>query len=473
MSGSRLVPEKANPRAGTSGLTQVRSADSSSPPDGRAARTSSPSFLPSGPTTTAPSADESRARNLARALEAQSERASLLARTRARCRVEIARRKLVEGTLRDTEARFRQLVEHGDEVFWLTEPDLRLVLYVSPSYERIWGRPFRRLYTHPESWLEAVHEDDRQRAREAFSATVVKGHGDVEYRVIQPDGTVRWVHDRRFAVRDRRGVVCRIAGIASDITERKQIEEALRRHLQEQQAELAHAQRLGTMGEIASLLAHELSQRFAAIANYVTGCRRQLRSRVERNDELLEMMEEAAAEALRGGEIVRHLWDFVHKRTFEREPTDVNQLVRDAARLIGVEADHEGITIHLELGQDLPAVRVDRVQVEQVLVNLVRNGLEAMQNGSETSALTIRTAMAGQDGIEISVRDHGTGVPAEMIDAVFAPFITTKPNGLGMGLSISRSIAEAHGGRVWLTTESKGGTTARFTLPIVAGGSSE
>jgi len=473
LSGSRLVPEKANPRAGTSGLTQVRSADSSSPPDGRAARTSSPSFLPSGPTTTAPSADESRARNLARALEAQSERASLLARTRARCRVEIARRKLVEGTLRDTEARFRQLVEHGDEVFWLTEPDLRLVLYVSPSYERIWGRPFRRVYTHPESWLEAVHEDDRQRAREAFSATVVKGHGDVEYRVIQPDGTVRWVHDRRFAVRDRRGVVCRIAGIASDITERKQIEEALRRHLQEQQAELAHAQRLGTMGEIASLLAHELSQQFAAIANYVTGCRRQLRSRVERNDELLEMMEEAAAEALRGGEIVRHLWDFVHKRPFEREPTDVNQLVRDAARLIGVEADHEGITIHLELGQDLPAVRVDRVQVEQVLVNLVRNGLEAMQNGSETSALTIRTAMAGQDGIEISVRDHGTGVPAEMIDAVFAPFITTKPNGLGMGLSISRSIAEAHGGRVWLTTESKGGTTARFTLPIVAGGSSE
>src|SRR5439155_541971 len=164
-------------------------------------------------------------------------------------KIEIARRKLVERTLRDTEERFCQLVEYGDDVFWLAEPDLRRILYVSPSYERIWGRPLRRLYTHPQDWLDAIHEDDRQRVREAF-------------------------------------------------------------------------------------------------ANYVTGCVRQLRSRVGRRADLLEMMEEAAAEALRGGEIIRHLWDFVHKRTPEREPADVNQLVRDVTRLIGVEADEKGIAIH-------------------------------------------------------------------------------------------------------------------------------
>jgi two-component system sensor kinase FixL len=469
-----MVPEKANRRAGTNRLAQVRSVDSSNPPDGRAARTSSPCSLPSSLITAAPSADESLARNLARALEAQSERASLLARTRARCKIEIARRKLVERTLRDTEEQFRQLVEYGDEVFWLVEPDLRRILYVSPSYERIWGRPFRRLYTHAEDWLDGIHEDDRQRVREAFAATAIKGHGDEEYRVVHPDGTVRWVHDRRFPIRDGRGAVCRIAGIAGDITERKQLEEALTRQVQEQQAELAHLQRLGTMGEIASLLAHELSQPLAAITNYVTGCVRQLRSRVGRRDDLLEMMEEAAAEALRGGEIIRHLWDFVHKRTPEREPADVNQLVRDVTRLIGVEADQKGIAIHLDLSVDLPRVQVDRVQVEQVLVNLIRNGLEAMhESDPETASLTVRTTMAGPDSVEISVRDHGEGLPADLVDAVFAPFVTTKPNGLGMGLSISRSIAEAHGGRVWLTADSNGATTARFTLPVVAGGRSE
>jgi PAS domain S-box-containing protein len=469
-----MVPEKANRRAGTNRLARVPSTDSSNPPDGRAARTSSPCFLPSSLITAAPSADESLARNLARALEAQSERASLLARTRARCKVEVARRKLVERTLRDTEERFRQLVEHGDEVFWLVEPDLRRILYVSPSYERIWGRPFRRLYTQPEDWLDAIHEDDRQRVREAFAATAIKGHGDEEYRVVHPDGSVRWVHDRRFPIRDGRGAVCRIAGIAGDITDRKQLEEALTRQVQEQQAELAHLQRLGTMGEIASLLAHELSQPLAAITNYVTGCVRQLRSRVGRRDDLLEMMEEAAAEALRGGEIIRHLWDFVHKRTPEREPADVNQLVRDVTRLIGVEADQKGIAIHLDLSVDLPRVQVDRVQVEQVLVNLVRNGLEAMhENDPEKASLTVRTTMVGPDSVEISVRDHGGGLPADLVDAVFAPFVTTKPNGLGMGLSISRSIAEAHGGRVWLTADSNGATTARFTLPVVAGGRSE
>jgi len=215
----------------------------------------------------------------------------------------------------------------------------------------------------------------------------------------------------------------------------------------------------------------------AAIANYVTGCVRQLRSRVGRRADLLEMMEEAAAEALRGGEIIRHLWDFVHKRTPEREPADVNQLVRDVTRLIGVEADEKGIAIHLDLSVDLPRVEVDRVQVEQVLVNLIRNGLEAMhESDPETASLTVRTTMAGPDSpdsIEISVRDHGGGLPADLVDAVFAPFVTTKPNGLGMGLSISRSIAEAHGGRVWLTADSNGATTARFTLPVVAGDRSE
>src|SRR5262249_9824483 len=245
----------------------------------------------------------------------------------------------------------------------------------------------------------------------------------------------------------------------------------LRKQFREQQAELAHALRLITMGEFASLLAHELSQPFAAVANYASGCVRQLRAQAAPKADLLEMMEEAVAEARRGGEIIRHLKDFVRKRTSEREAVDLNRVVRDVTHLIGVEADRLGIAIHLELSDDLPPVEVDRVQIAQVLLNLIRNGLEAMrEKDQESVALTVRTAMAArEDEIEISVTDCGTGLPAELTESVFTSFVTTKPNGLGMGLSISRSIAEAHGGRLWLTSVGSGGTTARFTLPVAAG----
>jgi C4-dicarboxylate-specific signal transduction histidine kinase len=291
---------------------------------------------------------------------------------------------------------------------------------------------------------------------------------------------------------DSRSVLARAARYRIEVTRRKlaerelrataerlskleQRERTLRKQLEEQQAELAHVLRLSTMGEFASLLAHELSQPFAAVVNYVTGCVRQLRAQVIPKADVLEMMEEAAAEALRGGEIIRHLWDFVRKRKPERGLVDLNRLVRDVTHLIGVEADHYAIPIHLELTQDLPRVEADRVQVEQVVLNLIRNGLEAMREKERNkAALIVRTGTTGRgDVIEISVIDCGTGLPAELSDSVFTPFVTTKPDGLGMGLSISRSIAEAHGGRVWLTSEPHGGTTARLLLPVAAEGSSE
>src|SRR5262245_38479004 len=184
---------------------------------------------------------------------------------------------------------------------------------------------------------------------------------------------------------------------AERFIELQQRERTLRKQFREQHAELAHALRLITMGEFASLLAHELSQPFAAVANYASGCVRQLRAQAAPKADLLEMMEEAVAEARRGGEIIRHLKDFVRKRTSEREAVDLNRVVRDVTHLIGVEADRLGIAIHLELSHDLPPVEVDRVQIVQVLLNLIRNGLEAMRDKDrESVALTLRTAMAEQ-----------------------------------------------------------------------------
>jgi C4-dicarboxylate-specific signal transduction histidine kinase len=244
--------------------------------------------------------------------------------------------------------------------------------------------------------------------------------------------------------------------------ERKHAEEQVRQH----QAHLAHVLRLNTMGEMAAGLAHEINQPLGAIANYAQGCTRRLRGGSVDGAELLPIVEEIAHEALRAGEIIRRLRDLVRKEGPKKAAVDLNALVRESTRIIGPEAVQSGIRVELTLAPDLPPVTCDSIQIEQVLLNLLLNGVEAVQtSGNGERSLTITTAAAGATGIEVAIRDSGGGVPDPPAD-VFKPFFSTKPNGLGMGLSISRSIIEAHGGRLWATRNADHGSTFRFTLPL-------
>jgi two-component system sensor kinase FixL len=252
-------------------------------------------------------------------------------------------------------------------------------------------------------------------------------------------------------------------GFIRDLTERQQTED----RLQELQSELVHISRLTAMGEMASALAHELNQPLSAIANYMKGSRRLLEdSTDERSATLRDAMDKAAEQALRAGEIIRRLRDFVARGESERRVESVNKLIEEASALALVGAKDLGVRVRFQFDPAVNLVLADKVQVQQVLLNLIRNAIEAMQE-SPKRELVVSTAPADDDMIAISVADTGDGIAPEIAAQLFQPFVTTKRHGMGVGLSISRTIVEGHGGQIGPEPNPAGGTIFRFTLRAV------
>ncbi|MDG4884498.1 PAS domain-containing sensor histidine kinase [Mesorhizobium sp. WSM4884] len=252
-------------------------------------------------------------------------------------------------------------------------------------------------------------------------------------------------------------------GFIRDLTERQETEA----RLQELQSELAHVSRLTEMGGMASAIAHELNQPLAAIANYLKGSRRLLDgSADERLAMLRDALDSAADQALRAGQIIRRMRDFVSRRESERQVEHIAKLVEEASALALVGAKDQGVRVTFDFDPHADLILADKVQVQQVLVNLIRNAIEAMEESSERN-LTVRTKPADDMMIVVQVDDTGSGISEEMAARLFQPFATTKPRGMGVGLSISRTIVEAHGGQIEAKPRPSGGTTFRFTLPAV------
>jgi len=258
--------------------------------------------------------------------------------------------------------------------------------------------------------------------------------------------------DRRF-----------FTGFIRDLTERQKTEA----RLQELQSELVHISRLTAMGEMASTLAHELNQPLSAIANYLKGSRRLLEgSADQRSNTMRDAMDKAAEQALRAGQIIRRLRDFVARGESERRVESMKKLVEEASALALVGAKDQGVRVRFMFDPAVELVLADKVQIQQVLLNLLRNAIEAMET-SDRRELTVSSAAAEDDMVTISVADTGSGIASEMTSQLFQPFVTTKRHGMGVGLSISRTIVEAHGGRIWADSNPGGGTTFRFTLRAV------
>ena len=252
-------------------------------------------------------------------------------------------------------------------------------------------------------------------------------------------------------------------GFIRDLTERQQTEA----RLQELQSELVHMSRLTAMGEMASALAHELNQPLSAIANYMKGSRRLLANSSDDSANLIrDAMDKAADQALRAGEIIRRLRDFVARGESERRVEDVKKLVEEASALALVGAKDKGVRVRFSFAPGLDFVLADKVQIQQVLLNLMRNAIEAMED-SATRELVVATAPAQGNLIEISVADTGAGIAPEISAQLFQPFVTTKRTGMGVGLSISRTIIEAHGGSIGARPNNGAGTVFSFTLPAV------
>jgi two-component system, LuxR family, sensor kinase FixL len=255
-------------------------------------------------------------------------------------------------------------------------------------------------------------------------------------------------------------------GFIHDITHRQQVQI----RLQDLQAELAHVGRISEMGSLASSLAHELNQPLTAIANYCESGRDLLAG--ETDQETIETarfaFEEASKEALRAGQIVRRLREFISQGDFERRSESLSRLVTEANALALVGSREHGIEVQILLDPDTDEVFVDRIQVQQVLTNLIRNAIDAMIDSSVRS-LTLRTESGPDDLVTVSVEDTGSGVSEGIAEQLFQPFVTSKATGMGVGLSICRTIIEAHGGRIWFEPREGGGTVFHFTLPAGEG----
>ncbi len=253
--------------------------------------------------------------------------------------------------------------------------------------------------------------------------------------------------------------------MASDITDRKRTEELNR----QQQEKLLLTSRLLTVGEMASTLAHEINQPLAAIASYNQGCVRRLRSGSWDAEEIAMTLEKSSAQAERAGQVIQRVREFLRNREPTRTAHDVNDVMSGVAKLVELEAEQAKVELKLKLHVGLRPVLMDRIMVEQVVLNLVKNAIDAMKNTDQISrSLTMTTLPSSDDVVEVAVTDQGHGITAESEAELFKPFFTTKPEGMGIGLNICRSIVELHEGRLWFSRNVGAGSTFRFTLPIAA-----
>ncbi len=284
---------------------------------------------------------------------------------------------------------------------------------------------------------------------------------ELEYRMIAADGQIVWIHDLVNVMR-RDGEPAVLYGFMIDVTERRRADEE-RRQLRE---EIAHVSRVATMGELAASVAHELNQPLTAIVSNARAGKRLLARESVDHDELRAILEDVAADSLRGGEVIRRLRDLLKKGESQRQTLDINEVVLEVIPLVRSDAIRRNVSLEHQMAPGLPPVTGDRVQLQQVVLNLIVNGFEAMDDvAAARRTLTLETSIGEAGTVQIAVRDSGVGLDSEHADRIFEPFYTTKPQGMGMGLAINRSIVEAHGGRLWATPNADHGATFAFTLP--------
>jgi PAS domain S-box-containing protein len=345
---------------------------------------------------------------------------------------------------------------------WATNFHTKQMFHLSDEVYRLHGFEPSQGPSALEGFWNAIHSEDEPVVR-AILESAIQTRTDYEipeYRVCYPDGTIRFL--RTIGHHDPSAQMGDYVGITMDITDRKRAEEE-RERLRQLEADLAHINRVNMMGELAAALAHEIKQPIAATVANAGACLGFLEGEHPDISEAREAASSTIGCGRRAAEIIDHVRSLFKKNLPQRELVDLNELIREIALLLQNDIRRNSVAVNLELGKSLPEVVGDRVQLEQVLLNLMMNGIEAMPDANGN--LTITSSLTEDGHLLISVSDTGIGIPTDKVDRIFDTFFTTKPQGTGMGLAISRSIVESHGGRLWAVSNPRRGSTFRFTLP--------
>jgi len=372
-------------------------------------------------------------------------------------------RKLTHERLQRSEAYLAEAQRLSHTGSWAF--NARGPVYWSEETFRIWGLDPQQGLPDREVVLQRIHSEDRDRVLEhALKAVRDKEDYAADFRIVLPDGTIKYIHGLGHPVFSSTGDLLEVVGTQVDVTERKLAEQE-RERLRQLQADLAHINRVTTMGELTASLAHETKQPMTAALTDARTCLRWLRRDAPAVSEAREAASRLVTDVSRAAEIISRISLLFKKVAPQRELVDVNELIREMIILLRNEAARYSISIRSDLADDLPKVVADRVQLQQVFMNLMLNGIEAMKDIATGSELTVSSQRGEAAQVLISVADAGVGLPPEIAANIFDAFYTTKPQGTGMGLPISRSIVESHGGRLWATPNSGLGAVFLFTLP--------
>lgn len=369
---------------------------------------------------------------------------------------DVTRRKLAEIKIRESEGHFRNMADSAPVLLWMSGHD-KLCDFFNQGWLTFTGRSLDQEIGN--GWAEGVHPDDKQRCVATYhSAFDARRPFEMEYRLRRHDGEYRWIVDTGVPRFSPDGGFVGYVGSAVDITARKQGEERSRH--------VAQLERLASMGQLAAAIAHELSQPLTSIMINAEAAQRLMDSSDPPLAQLREIISDISRDDKYASDVINRVRGFSPKAKGRMEPLDLNSAVADALHLVAYEARRRTVQVRTELAQGLPIVLGDRTQLQQVLVNLAINAMQAMANTPRSNCyLTLRTRSGPDDQVEVAVEDCGSGITPDHLPHLFETFFTTKEEGMGLGLFIARSIVESHRGRMWAENNSSGGATFHFALP--------
>lgn len=406
-------------------------------------------------------AQRSVTESLRRARDALNVTVHELRNTNEALQEESRERRLAEESLRRSESHLAEAQRLTHTGSWVWRVAGREALYLSDEWYRIYGFDPKEGMPSWEHRLQRTHPEDRAKWREVLDKAVSeRADYEVEFRILLPDNTVKYIFTVGHPVLDASGNAVQFVGSSTDITERKRAEESLR----QAHSDLARVNRVTTMGELTAALAHEVNQPIAAAVTNANSCFYWLAAEVPNLEKARAAAMRIVKDGTRAAEIINRIRLLFQKGTSQSELVDLNQVIGEMIVLLHGETTRYAISVRTELQTDLLPVKGDRVQLQQLLMNLMTNSIDAMKTVDGSRELAIKSERGENELILVSVSDTGVGLPPGHGEQIFDAFFTTKPYGTGMGLRICRSIAESHGGRLWAANNSARGASFHFAI---------